>query len=218
MKKTITLFAFTAICSVLACAQDIIVTTSAQRIEAKILEISKSEIKYKEADNLDGPTFVLGTDDINTIIYANGKVVLYDNKAPHPEQQAPSGQTEQERIAREQAEAAEQERIAQQLNRMTEQIKENNEKMSASIQRLIDVENSWVLEIQNSTKYPYRINLDGNILGVVNPYKVQRFTVQTKTYGRMQAVQTSGYMFSPTIKEFVVPRQQKKALFRAIIK
>lgn len=59
-------------------AQDIIVTTDAQKIEAKITEVSKSEIRYKESDNLDGPTFVLGTEDISTIIYANGKVVLYN--------------------------------------------------------------------------------------------------------------------------------------------
>lgn len=66
--------------SLLAVAQDIIVTADAKKINAKILEVSKSEIKYKEIDNLEGPTFILDTSDINIIIYANGKVVLY-NKA-----------------------------------------------------------------------------------------------------------------------------------------
>lgn len=61
-------------------AQDIIVTNDARKIEAKVLEVSKSEIRYKEIDNLDGPTFVLGTDDINSIIYANGKVVFYNQQ------------------------------------------------------------------------------------------------------------------------------------------
>lgn len=60
-------------------AQDIIVTTNAQRIDAKILEVSKTEIRYKEADNLDGPTFVIETKEISSIIYANGKVTLYNN-------------------------------------------------------------------------------------------------------------------------------------------
>lgn len=63
-----------------AYAQDIIVTTDSKKIEAKIMEVSKSEIKYKEADNLEGPTFVLSTDEINTIIYSNGKVVLYNQE------------------------------------------------------------------------------------------------------------------------------------------
>lgn len=64
--------------SLVSYAQDIIVTTDAKKIEAKITEVSKSEIRYKESDNLDGPTFVLGTDEISTIIYSNGKVVLYN--------------------------------------------------------------------------------------------------------------------------------------------
>lgn len=59
-------------------AQDIIVTTDAKKIEAQIMEVSKSEIKYKEYDNLDGPTFVISTDEISSIIYKNGKVVLYN--------------------------------------------------------------------------------------------------------------------------------------------
>ena len=70
--------------SVIIFAQDIIVTTDAQKIEAKILEVSKSEIKYKEKDNIEGPTFVLDTDEINSIIYSNGKVVLY-NQTPKKE-------------------------------------------------------------------------------------------------------------------------------------
>ena len=69
-------------------AQDIIVTTDAQRIEAKILEVSKSEIKYKEFDNIDGPTFILETAEISSITFSNGKVRLYNHPsepaAPQP--------------------------------------------------------------------------------------------------------------------------------------
>ena len=61
-------------------AQDLIVTNDAQKIEAKILEVSKTEIRYKEKDNLDGPTFVLETKEISSIIYANGKVMLYNKQ------------------------------------------------------------------------------------------------------------------------------------------
>lgn len=59
-------------------AQDIIVTTDAKKIEAQILEVSSTEIKYKEHDNLDGPTFIMSTSEISSIIYKNGKVVLYN--------------------------------------------------------------------------------------------------------------------------------------------
>ena len=63
-------------CSIFS--QDLIITTDEKKIDAKILEVSKKEIKYKEKDNLDGPTFVLETSEICSIIYANGKVVLYN--------------------------------------------------------------------------------------------------------------------------------------------
>lgn len=59
-------------------ALDIITTTDGQRIEAKITEVTKHEIKYKDWDNLDGPIFVLETQDISSVTYKNGKVVSYN--------------------------------------------------------------------------------------------------------------------------------------------
>lgn len=61
-------------------AQDIIITKDAQKIEAKVLEVSKSEIKYKKQSNLEGPTFVIGVEELNSIIYANGEVQLFNNQ------------------------------------------------------------------------------------------------------------------------------------------
>jgi len=81
MKKIITLFVCTLMAITSICAQDIIVTKDAKKIDAKILEVSTSEIRYKELDNLNGPTFILRADEINSITYANGKVVLYNQKS-----------------------------------------------------------------------------------------------------------------------------------------
>lgn len=76
MKKLIVLLCSLYIC--FAYSQDIIITNDAQKIDARILEVSKYEIKYKELDNLEGPTFILEVSDISSIIYSNGKVVLYN--------------------------------------------------------------------------------------------------------------------------------------------
>ena len=76
---------FVSVCSI---AQDIIVTKSAKKIDAKILEVSTSEIRYKESDNLDGPVFVLRIEEINSVIYANGKVVLYNQPSEEPSEEA----------------------------------------------------------------------------------------------------------------------------------
>lgn len=61
-------------------AQDIIITKDAQKIEAKILEVSNSEIKYKKQSNLEGPTFILGVEELNSIIYANGEVQVLEEQ------------------------------------------------------------------------------------------------------------------------------------------
>ena len=76
MKKTVLVSAFLLIVWN-TFAQDIITTTDAQYIKAKIVEVSKDAVKYLEFDNQNGPTFVLSTEDIATIQYQNGKVVAY---------------------------------------------------------------------------------------------------------------------------------------------
>lgn len=98
MKKVFTLCIGVLLAAVSIYAQDIIITNDAQKIEAKILEVSKTEIKYKEMDNLEGPTFVLETKEISTVIYENGKVVLYNQQQQpqQPQQQPQQAEQKQE--------------------------------------------------------------------------------------------------------------------------
>lgn len=94
MRKIFLCFVFLCLAHILT-AQDIIVTTDERKIESTILEVSKSEIKYKEFANPNGPTFVLSTDEISSIIYANGQVRIYSSSAPdkkvHAASSAPAG-------------------------------------------------------------------------------------------------------------------------------
>ncbi len=62
-------------------AQDLIITRDSKRIEAKITEVSSSEIRYLEWNNQSGPVFVLRTDEINSIIYQNGNVTTFEHAA-----------------------------------------------------------------------------------------------------------------------------------------
>lgn len=63
-------------------AQDIIVTNDAVRIDAIIEEVSETSIRYKKANNPTGPTFVLSTDKISSIIYQNGDVQSFTKQQP----------------------------------------------------------------------------------------------------------------------------------------
>ena len=63
-------------------AQDVIITTNEEKIEAKITEISNSQVKYLDFTMQDGPTFVLSTDEIASIIFSNGQVKVYEHNTP----------------------------------------------------------------------------------------------------------------------------------------
>lgn len=62
-----------------ASAQDKIITRDAQTIEGTVIEVNPYDIKYKRADNPDGPMFVMEKSEIATIIYSNGSVDVFNN-------------------------------------------------------------------------------------------------------------------------------------------
>ena len=88
------LFLFVA---TMLCAQtqnhDLIITNSSERIDAVIIEVTSTEIKYKQADFQTGPTFVLAKSEIASIIYSNGQVQTFQQQAaPSVQQQQPQYQ------------------------------------------------------------------------------------------------------------------------------
>ena len=62
-------------------AQDLIVLRDGNIIEAKIIEISPSEIRYKRFDNLEGPTVVIYKIDVHTVKYENGTYEIMNLEA-----------------------------------------------------------------------------------------------------------------------------------------
>lgn len=55
-------------------AQDVIVLHDGNTIVSKVLEITKSDIKYKKYDNIDGPSYSLNRSAVQKINYENGSV------------------------------------------------------------------------------------------------------------------------------------------------
>ena len=88
MKKYFSLI-LSLLCILTVQAADVIVLRNSTRIDAKILEVSDTEIKYKKANNLDGPTFTQKVEGISAIIYENGDVTSYADQAPVQAQSAP---------------------------------------------------------------------------------------------------------------------------------
>ena len=69
-----TLFSF------IAYSQDLITTKKGEDIQTKVLEINTTEVKYKKADNLEGPIYTILKSDILIIRYANGTKDIFNEE------------------------------------------------------------------------------------------------------------------------------------------
>lgn len=65
-------------CAYVLNAQDIIYKKDNTKIEAKILEINQSEVRYKMFANPDGPLYIMYKSDVVKIEYPNGQVEVYN--------------------------------------------------------------------------------------------------------------------------------------------
>ncbi|MFZ6051224.1 TM2 domain-containing protein [Halocola ammonii] len=59
---------------------DIIVLTNGDEIEARVLEITEDEVRYKKCDRLNGPTYTKSRDNIVLIRYPDGSKDMFNNE------------------------------------------------------------------------------------------------------------------------------------------
>ena len=83
IKKTFLFFAAFCINMVSVFAQDVITLKNGDDIQALVQEVSDVDIKYKKAENPNGPNYILKKAEIFMIRYANGsKDVFVENAVP----------------------------------------------------------------------------------------------------------------------------------------
>ncbi len=63
-------------------SQDVLYTTGANLISAKVLEINSKDIKYKDFNNIEGPTYVISKTDVVLIKYSNGVTEVINDNPP----------------------------------------------------------------------------------------------------------------------------------------
>lgn len=69
-----------AICVLVGCvanAQDVVFKTNGEQIAAKVIEVSKSEIRYKLENDSTGPIYVLPKVEIYMVEYASGRKEVF---------------------------------------------------------------------------------------------------------------------------------------------
>ena len=73
------IFIALALTSINALGQDKIILKNGTTIEAKVLEINLNTVKYKNFNNLEGPTIVSEKNEIHMIMYENGQNEIFNN-------------------------------------------------------------------------------------------------------------------------------------------
>ena len=83
MKRIVILFVLLCAGYSLATAQDLITTTDGKDVQAKVLEVGTTTVKYVKYSNPDGPVYIIPLSEILMIRYANGdKDVFYEEAMP----------------------------------------------------------------------------------------------------------------------------------------
>ncbi|MVM30930.1 hypothetical protein GO755_12885 [Spirosoma sp. HMF4905] len=70
--------------------QDNIILKNGSEIQAKVLEVSPGQIKYRRQDNPDGPIYTTGTTDVLLIKYANGTKDVLGQSTSRSSRMAPA--------------------------------------------------------------------------------------------------------------------------------
>lgn len=78
MKRLLIAFAIIFGSCITVSAQDVITKKDGTDIQAKILEVTTTEVKYKKFSNLEGPVFTLLKSDILIVRYENGENEVFN--------------------------------------------------------------------------------------------------------------------------------------------
>lgn len=74
------------LCSLALNAEDVIVMRNGDLVNAKITEITQTEIKYKKVTRLDGPTYTINKSDVLAINYEDGEKETFEERSSSQEE------------------------------------------------------------------------------------------------------------------------------------
>ena len=80
MRKILFILTITVIFNLGASAQDLIIKKNGDEIQAKITEITATELKYKKYNYLEGPTFSINKSDVFMVRYENGEKDIFSDQ------------------------------------------------------------------------------------------------------------------------------------------
>jgi hypothetical protein len=84
LRKVVTIVICLAVSGATLFAQDVITLRNGSDVQAIVQEVSANDVRYKRADNPDGPTYTMRKSEIFMITYANGSREVFNEAAATP--------------------------------------------------------------------------------------------------------------------------------------
>jgi hypothetical protein len=94
MKKSAITLMLLLISASFCFSQDIITKKSGEDIQAKILEVTQTEIRFKKFSDLEGPSFSINKSDILMIRYKNGTKDIFNEEKTNNNDMASKGKND----------------------------------------------------------------------------------------------------------------------------
>ena len=85
MRKLFLIVLLAVSASIYANAHDVIVKRDGERIQAMVMEVNATSVKFKRMDNPNGPVYICNLSDVQSIAYENGKVETYGEQSREQE-------------------------------------------------------------------------------------------------------------------------------------
>ncbi|GAB3292898.1 hypothetical protein ACFQT0_06365 [Hymenobacter humi] len=82
--RTFLLLALLTLLASAAHAQDLLTKRNGEELAVKVVEITQAEVKFRRADNPDGPLISVWRSDVQKVRYANGTQEVFNGPAPAP--------------------------------------------------------------------------------------------------------------------------------------
>lgn len=73
---------FIVLCALSSAAQDVLLLRTGEEVQAKVEEVTASEVKYRKYDNLSGPLYTIKKAELFMIRYENGSKDVFNEQPP----------------------------------------------------------------------------------------------------------------------------------------
>jgi hypothetical protein len=154
--------------------QDLIITRKGIEITSKVLEITLDAVKYKKFENINGPTYSIGKNEVLIIRYQNGTKSIFDEKVNSVK--------------------------SSDIGTVDENLSNSNTEVDLPIENIKKNSFNLMVEVGKTPYAPNNFLSYGLGIGYAIGVKSSRFKIQNELIYRKLSTYYNYYAFSPSLQ------------------